>query len=130
VQFLLERLVNRTDPDMGLAPPFDLADAVMAQVQRIVSCRSDVAARSIAIDGFGLPGIVDTGGGVHDLERYGDRLARAIARYEPRLRDITVEWVATGRALQPRALVVHGCLPGSDEPTTFRFEMPEGEGSR
>jgi predicted component of type VI protein secretion system len=130
VQFLMERLVNRADVNMGLAPPFDLAEAVRAQIQRIVASRSDVAGRIVRVDDFGMPSIVEASTGGRDLDNYGERLARAIAQYEPRLRDIRLEWVATGRSLRPKTLVVHGCLVGSSEPSSFRFDMPGAEGAR
>jgi predicted component of type VI protein secretion system len=126
VQYLMERLVNRADPAMGLAPPFDLAEAVAAQLQRIVMNRPDVAASGVHLDDFGMPAIVEQGRGLKDLEAYGARLARAIARYEPRLRDVTVEWLASGRALSPRNLVVRGRLVDGVELHAFRFDMPTG----
>lgn len=124
MQFLLERLVNRTDPSMGLAPAFDMADAVAAQIQRIVACRPDVGARDLPIDAFGMPSIVHTSIGLHDMETYGARLARAIAHYEPRLQDVRLEWLPTGMPLRPQTLVVHGRLVGSVELRSFRFELP------
>lgn len=124
MQFLMERLINRTDPTKGLAPPFDLAEAVAAQIQRIAQCRPDVAGRGIRIDDFGTPSIVEASIGQHDLDAWAARLAQAIARYEPRLREVRLEWLATGRALSPQTLVVHGCLDGGAEPRMFRFEMP------
>ena len=129
MQYLMERLVNRADPAMGLAPPFDLAEAVAAQLQRIVLCRPDVAANGVRLDDFGMPCIVDQGTGRSDLEAYGARLARAIARYEPRLRDVRLEWLPSGQVLSPQTLVVHGHLIDSAEPRMFRFDVP-GNGMR
>lgn len=124
MQFLMERLVNRTDPGMGQSPPFDLAAAVAAQIQRIVECRPFAGGRDMHVCDFGMPTIVDFGIGMHDHERYGTRLAEAIARYEPRLRAVRLEWISRGHALRPYALVVHGQLHIDDEPSAFRFEMP------
>ncbi len=129
MQFLLERLVNRADPTRGLAPAFDLADAVAAQIQRIVACRPDVGARHLPIDVFGMPSIVDTSIGLHDMETYGARLARAIAHYEPRLHDVTLEWLPTGQPLCPQTLVVHGRLLGAAERRSFRFDLPGSSGA-
>ena len=126
MQYLMERLVNRADPTMGLAPPFDLADAVAAQLQRIVLCRPDMAASGVRMDDFGMPSIVDEGTGLRDLEAYGARLARAIARYEPRLRDVSLEWLASGRAMSPWTLVVRGRLVDGIELHAFRFDLPAG----
>jgi len=124
VQFLMERLVNRTESSMGLAPPFDLASAVAAQIQRIVECRPYIGPRGARICDFGMPTIVDTSIGMSDHERYGVRLLDAIARYEPRLHAPRLEWLSTGKALRPYALVVHGGLVQDNEPIVFRFELP------
>lgn len=124
MQFLMERLVNRTDPEMGQEPPFDLASAVAAQIQRIVECRPYVGGRGISVCDFGMPNIVEFGIGMVDHERYGAKLADAIARYEPRLHDVRLEWWPTGKALRPRTLIVHGMLKEDSEPSVFRFELP------
>lgn len=124
MQFLMERLINRSEPDMGQAPPFDPMAAVAAQIQRIVECRPYVAARSARVCDFGMPPIVDTGIGLVEHERYGARLLAAIARFEPRLRAPRLEWLATGKSLRPYALVVHGNVQIEDEPSAFRFELP------
>lgn len=124
MQFLLEKLVNREDPGMGIAPRFDLAEAVAAQIQRLVQCRPDVAAGDIRIDDFGMPSIVEFGPGETDAGRFGAWLLRAIARYEPRLHAPRLQWVATGRPLSPWALQVHGHLRGEEEERVFRFELP------
>lgn len=124
MQFLMERLVNRTDPDMGLEPPFDLATAIAGQIQRIVECRPFTGGRDMRVCDFGMPNIVDSGTGMNDHERYGARLAEAIARYEPRLHDTRLEWMSTGQPLRPHTLVVHGRLLQDDQPSLFRFELP------
>ena len=124
VQFLMERLVNRSEPDMGQAPPFDPIGAVAAQIQRIVECRPYVGLGGARVCDFGMPPIVDTGIGLPDHERFGARLLEAIARFEPRLRAPRLEWLATGRALKPYALVVHGSVQVDNQPSTFRFELP------
>lgn len=124
MQFLMERLVNRTEPDMGLAPPFDLAAAIAAQIQRIVECRPYIGPGGARVCEFGMPPIVDTGIGLSDHERYGQRLLAGIARYEPRLISPRLEWMATGRALRPHTLVIHGSIIEEDEPVVFRFELP------
>lgn len=127
MQFLMERLVSRAGDAMGPAPPFDLAAAVAAQLQRIVGCRPGVGAPGVPLDGFGMPNVVELGVGRRDLDAYGARLLQAIARYEPRLRQVRLEWLPTGQALGPRRLVVHGCLADGGEPRPFRFEMPAEE---
>lgn len=124
VQFLLERLVNRSEPDMGLAPPFDPVAAVAAQIQRIVECRPYEGVRGARVCEFGMPPIVDTSIGMTDHERFGARLLAAIASFEPRLRMPRLEWLATGEAMRPYALVVHGNVLIEGEANPFRFELP------
>ncbi|MBB3228065.1 putative component of type VI protein secretion system [Luteibacter sp. Sphag1AF] len=124
MQFLMERLVNRTDTGLGLAPPFDLAQAVAAQIQRIVECRPFRGANDARVCDFGMPPIVDSGIGMPDHQVYGSHLIEAIVRFEPRLLAPRLEWVTTGKALRPYAMVVHGNLWQNNEPAPFRFEMP------
>ncbi|MBB6246666.1 GPW/gp25 family protein [Rhodanobacter sp. A1T4] len=124
MQFLMERLVNRTDPAMGLEPPFDLAAAVAEQIQRIVECRPFAGGRGMRVCDFGMPNIVESSIGMNDHERYGARLAEAIAHYEPRLQDTRLEWVSTGKPLRPRYLIVHGHLLQNSGASVFRFELP------
>ncbi len=124
MQFLLERLVNRSEPDMGLAPPFDPVGAIAAQIQRIVECRPYEAARGAKVCEFGMPPIVDISIGMTDRERYGARLLAAILRFEPRLRGPRLEWLVTGSAQRPYALVVHGHVSIEGESHPFRFELP------
>ncbi|MGO4702991.1 hypothetical protein [Dyella sp. 2RAB6] len=124
MQFLMERLVNRSEPGMGKARPFDPIGAVAAQIQRIVECRPYVAIGGARVCDFGMPPIVDTGIGLPDHERFGARLLEAIARFEPRLRAPRLEWLATGSAIKPYALVVHGIVQVENQSSTFRFELP------
>jgi predicted component of type VI protein secretion system len=123
VQYLMEKLVRRVDAVLGTALPFDLANAVAAQVERIVLCRPQVAS-GVRLNDFGMPSVVEMGGGRVDLEAYGALLRRAIERYEPRLRNVSVAWTPSGRALSPRTLVVVGELTGDAGP--FRFELADG----
>ncbi|MET0256343.1 MAG: hypothetical protein ABW193_11120 [Luteibacter sp.] len=117
MQYLMEKLV---------AAPFDLGDAIAAQLERIVLCRPQVAG-GVRLNEFGMPSVVELGGGRADLDAYGAMLRKAIERYEPRLRDARVEWAPTHRALSPRALVVTGQLSGDGGP--FRFELTAGTGA-
>lgn len=119
----MEKLVNRTDTSRGVAVPFDLKDAVAAQLERIVLCRPQVAG-GVRLNDFGMPSVVELRGGRVDLESYGALLKKAIQRYEPRLRDVRVEWTASGKPLSPRTLVVLGFLP--EEQGAFRYELPDG----
>jgi predicted component of type VI protein secretion system len=108
--FLLERLQQ---------PQITLADHVAAQIQRLVECRPYVAPGDVHVCDFGMPAIVDFGTGVRDQERYSVALASAITRYEPRLRDLKLEWLPSGRTL-----VVTGTLQWEAEHHAFRFELP------
>ena len=128
MQFLMERLVNRTDPQMGCAPPFDLAGAVAEQIQRIVECRPFAGGRGMRVCDFGMPNIVETSIGMADHEVYATQLAAAIARFEPRLHNMRLEWIATSQPLRPRTLVVHGHLLQEDDVSVFRFELPPLDG--
>lgn len=127
MRFLMERL-EYADKAAGLAPPFELAGAVAAQLQRIVACRPNLGAPGMPVGDFGMPSVVELGVGQRDLDAYGARLLEAIARHEPRLRDVRLEWTQGGRAPGPHRLVVHGCLAtDGGEPRTFRFEMPPAD---
>lgn len=108
--FLLERL-QQTQAT--------LADHVARQIQRLVECRPYIAPGGVHVCDFGMPPIVDFGTGLSDQERYGAALAKAIAQYEPRLRDLKLEWMPSGRTL-----VVTGCLQQEAENHAFRFELP------
>ncbi|RAP57882.1 hypothetical protein [Oleiagrimonas sp. MCCC 1A03011] len=130
MQFLLEKLVNRDEPGMGKAPPFELAAAVAEQIQRLVQCRPSVASGDIRIDDFGMPSIVEFGIGSSDRERYGRWLMRAIAHYEPRLLEPRLEWVEGDRDSLTAALKIHGRLPGESTAREFRFAVPRAEQRR
>jgi predicted component of type VI protein secretion system len=108
--FLLERLQH---------PQITLADHVAAQIQRLVECRPYVAPGDVHVCDFGMPAIVDFGTGLRDQERYGMALASAIAQYEPRLHEIKLDWLPSGRTL-----VVTGRLQHEAESHPFRFELP------
>jgi predicted component of type VI protein secretion system len=108
--FLLERLQH---------PPVTLADRVSAQIQRLVECRPYIVAGGVHVCDFGMPLIVDFGTGLSDQERYSAALASAIGQYEPRLREVKLEWLPTGRTL-----VVTGRLLHEAENHAFRFELP------
>ncbi|WP_266171044.1 GPW/gp25 family protein [Dyella subtropica] len=108
--FLLERLQHAHA---------SLADHVAAQIQRLVECRPYIAPGGVHVCDFGMPAIVDLGTGLHDQERYGAALTKAIAQYEPRLRDLRLEWLPSGRTL-----VVTGRLQQEAENHSFRFELP------
>jgi predicted component of type VI protein secretion system len=108
--FLLERLQH---------PSVSLADQVAAQIQRLVECRPYIAPGGVHVCDFGMPPIVDFGTGLRDQERYGAALASAIARYEPRLRDLKLDWLPNGRTV-----IVTGQLQQEQDTHAFRFELP------
>lgn len=128
MRFLMERLAEGANQVTGLAPPFELAGAIAAQLQRIVACRPNLGAPGMPVGDFGMPAVVELGIGQRDLDAYGARLLQEIARHEPRLRDVRLEWAPAGRVSGPRRLVVHGRL-GDDggEPRAFRFEIPSAQ---
>ena len=108
--FLLERLQHVQT---------GLAEQVTAQIQRLVECRPYIAPGGVHVCDFGMPSIIDFGSGRHDQERYGAALAKAIAQYEPRLHDLKLEWLPSGRTL-----VVAGRLQHEAQSHPFRFELP------
>lgn len=129
MQFLLERLATCTAP-AGHAEAFDLKAAVAAQIQRIVSARpqdgTSAATNTNALLDFGMPSVVELSlGSKSQLEKYAARLARQIARHEPRLLhpSVTVE-LAQGR-LTPYRLVISGMLAPDGDVHTFHFDFSD-----
>jgi predicted component of type VI protein secretion system len=118
MRFLFERL----DP-----APFELKAAVQAQLERIVT------ARSYGVDAFaqefGMPSVVELGAAERPaLSAYAARLARMVARYEPRLRGAQVVVEGGGGPLSPFLLVVTGALGEQDEAQRFAFPLAAGGG--
>jgi predicted component of type VI protein secretion system len=118
MRFLFERL----DP-----APFELKAAVQAQLERIVSARSygeDAFAQE-----FGMPSVVELGAAERPaLSSYAARLARMVARYEPRLRGTQVSIEGGGGPLSPFVLVVTGMMGDDDEAQRFAFPLAPGGG--
>jgi predicted component of type VI protein secretion system len=118
MRFLFERL----DP-----APFELKAAVQAQLERIVSARSygdDAFAQE-----FGMPSVVELGAGERPaLAAYAARLARMVARYEPRLLGAQVAVEGGDGPLSPFMLVVSGMLGHDDGPQRFVFPLAQGGG--
>jgi type VI secretion system lysozyme-like protein len=120
MRFLLERLAEAA---AGVEHT-DLAAAVAAQIQRIVATRSWDAGDADLL-GFGMPSVVELGSAnVVQLKRYAERLARLIARYEPRLANVQVEVEAAQGALTPYRLLVSATLQPQGEQHMFHFLVP------
>jgi len=106
------------------AAPFELKAAVRAQLERIVSARA-YGDGPLAQE-FGMPSVVELGAAERPaLAAYANRLARMVARYEPRLRQPQVSIEAGGCPLAPFALVVTGMLDNDEEPQRFSFPLAE-----
>ena len=113
MRFLFERL----DP-----APLELKAAVQAQLERIVTARSygdDAFAQE-----FGMPSVVELDASQRStLAAYATRLARMVARYEPRLAQAQVAIEGDGNPLAPFMLVVSGVLEQGDGPQRFVFPL-------
>lgn len=115
MHYLFERLAAAVSRP---AQPQALADAVAAQIQRIVATRPREAGDTSDLLGFGMLNVVDVSaaGGV-GLRRYADRLARMIERFEPRLANVQVAFVPDRNPLMPNRLRVSGLLRDTDGET-------------
>ncbi|GAB7536926.1 type VI secretion system baseplate subunit TssE [Burkholderia sp. 22PA0099] len=119
--FLLERLAQA--PAFDGSRPFDLREAVAAQIQRIVSARSTGA--GVDLLGFGMPSAVELEMySKPQLERYAQRLALLIARHEPRLLAPRVKIESVGQPLGPYRLAIYGSLDDGNGTDVFHFELP------
>jgi predicted component of type VI protein secretion system len=126
MQFLLERLAQPAPASPDQVVPFDLRAAIAAQIQRIVAARVvEAADGELSLLEFGMPNVVELGAfSKNDLEVYGARLARLIARYEPRLQGACVRLESTGLPLAPYRLAVAGVLAGADAPPPVGVDLP------
>lgn len=128
MQFLLEKLASA---GAGLPREEAAADAkaaIAAQIQRIVSCRPWDSGEGGALLDFGMPSPVDVAyHGGESLDLYAARLARLIARHEPRLLNVSVsvEADAGPNAASPWRLVVSGVLGDGAEEPSFQFALGE-----
>ncbi|EJL94089.1 hypothetical protein PMI16_00444 [Herbaspirillum sp. CF444] len=123
MQFLLERLAQ--PPSFNGTSQFDLREAIHAQIQRLVGARFVAAGADLDLLDFGVHSVVELG--ANDklrLEQYAARIARLIARYEPRLRIAKVQIVPSGDSASPYRLAVSGLIGASDESDVFHFELP------
>ncbi|HEV3106114.1 MAG TPA: type VI secretion system baseplate subunit TssE [Trinickia sp.] len=111
MRYLFERLAAVPPASARPAAPIELADAVAAQIQRIVATRPRVADDASDLLGFGMLNVVDVSAasGV-GLRRYAARLARMIERFEPRLANVQVTLVPDSNPLMPNRLCVSGVL--------------------
>ncbi|GLU31294.1 type VI secretion system baseplate subunit TssE [Trinickia caryophylli] len=108
MHYLFERL-NSVDSGPARAQP--LAQAVAAQIQRIVATRPRAADDTNDLLGFGMLSVVDvSAAGGAGLRRYAARLARMIERFEPRLENVEIALVPDRNPLMPNRLSVSGTL--------------------
>ncbi|RDU94739.1 GPW/gp25 family protein [Trinickia dinghuensis] len=123
MQFLLERLAQ--PPTFDGTQSFDLRAAIAAQIQRLVSARIARTGGDLDLLDVGCPNVVEFElYSKPQLEQYAQRLARLIARYEPRLRKPRVQIEPNGAALTPYRVAIYGSIDESDEMDVFHFELP------
>lgn len=128
--YLFERLSLRPQGSDGRPEAFDEAAAIMAQIQRIVAMSRHVDTDAAAVP-WGMPSVVEIGSNATAaLERYAQRIAQAIARYEPRLMRVrvTVEAERAGDAAgypnPPYRLVVSAIFPGESQARSLYLAVP------
>ncbi|WP_168734347.1 GPW/gp25 family protein [Pseudothauera nasutitermitis] len=126
--FLFERLSVRPPGPDGRPEPFDEEAAILAQVQRILATARH-AGDTAAVVPWGVCSPVDIGQAASvRLEALAQELAGAIARHEPRLRQVrvTVEAQAQRGASpdNPFCLVVNACFPGDGPARSVRLAAP------
>lgn len=118
MQLLFERLAT-ADP-----AGFDLAEAVRAQVQRLVGIHLWDGDPGLDLMDLGLAPLAD----VHHLRDLGQlsaRLHALLARNEPRLELLRVDVEPASRAGAPPRLIVIGRLRGgSGEPESLCVDLP------
>lgn len=129
MEFLFERLARAGQYGDVPRVPFDMKEAVRAQIARIVSARPPRGAGSaMAAPEFGMPSVVELGqGDAGMLREYAARLTRMLREYEPRLAGPVIVLEATGDALAPYRLVVRGQLAGLNEPAHYTFALGAGQ---
>lgn len=121
MRFLFERLVSHAPLDRGTPDRGELANAVAAQIQRIVATRPRVPGDDSDLLGFGMFNVVDvSANGTVALQHYAARLAEMIGRFEPRLANVEIAVVPGKNPLMPLRLRVSGTLrdgrPASQAP--------------
>lgn len=123
MQFLLECLAQ--PPSFNGTQQFDIRAAIGAQIQRLVSARVVKSGTNLDLLGFGSQSVVELcTDNKAQLEQYAHRLARLIARYEPRLSSPRVLIEPNRGVLNPYRLVVCGSIGETDEMEVFHFELP------
>ncbi|HTH74968.1 MAG TPA: GPW/gp25 family protein [Trinickia sp.] len=123
MQFLLERLAQ--PPSFDGTHAFDVRAAIAAQIQRLVSARIARSGGDLDLLDFGAQSVVEFElYSKPQLEQYAQRLARLIARYEPRLRSPRVQIESTSEALGPYRVAIYGAIDDSNGMDVFHFELP------
>jgi predicted component of type VI protein secretion system len=131
MMYLFERLGMRPPGHDGRPETFDETAAIMAQIQRIAATSRCVDADVAAVP-WGLPSVTGIGSNATvELERYAQRLGRAIARYEPRLKGVRVtveaertDDMAAGYPNPPCRLVVNAIFPGESQARSLCLVAP------
>lgn len=125
MRFLFERLAG-PEPGAVEAVAAGPYRAIADNLQCIVTSARLPQAGEDEIDllNFGMPGVTTLGrDAVSQRERYQQRLARLIERYEPRLTQVRVEAAADGKPMAPWRLVVVARLRGEMEEEEQRFPI-------
>lgn len=130
MQYLFERLAQADGEPAHLGAREQLQVDVMRQIQCIVAARplveSAAADSSLDLLSFGIEAVTDLArGNAQELARYGRRLAKLIAHYEPRLEQAAVSVEPGNSLMSPFRIVVSGSLPCEDglrKPMPVRFE--------
>lgn len=130
MQYLFERLAQAEGEPAHLGARERLQIDVMRQIQCIVAARpllgSAATDASLDLLSFGAEAVTDLArGNAQELARYGRRLEKLIAHYEPRLEHASVTVEPGGSLMSPFKIVVSGSLPSEDglrKPTPVSFE--------
>ncbi len=124
MQLLLEKLAGAHDLRHSPGTPFDLREAVRAQIQRLVGIHVWEGDNGLHLMDMAItPAVGLQGQG--DLERFMARLGALIRKHEPRLEVLRVGLDADADVLNATRLWVVGRLRGQDEIETLSFDWPQ-----
>ncbi|CAB3773950.1 type VI secretion system baseplate subunit TssE [Paraburkholderia humisilvae] len=113
MRFLFERLTSHAPLEPGAPDRGVLANAVAAQIQRIVATRPRLPGDHTDLLGFGMLNAVNlSANGEAALKQYAARLEQMIERFEPRLANVEITLVPARNRMMPTRLLVSGTLRG------------------
>lgn len=115
MQYLFERLAQAEGDGERLGVRERLQLDILRQIQCIVAARPrlDVPQDSLDLLSFGTAAVTDLSrGNALELARYGRRLEKLIAHYEPRLEQPSVAVEPSADPMSPFRVVVSGVLRG------------------